>query len=332
MEPLALTEIQAAASIIESEAIRTPVVTDPALDRRLRAEVFCKVEAAQTAGSFKFRGAYHRLSKIPSGDRSRGVVAVSSGNHGAAVARAAELLGIGAVIFIPHDAPTAKRQLIESSGAEVVVFDRASEDREALAEERVRATGAIFVHPFEDRDVMLGQGTAALEFHRQVENLDLLLVPVSGGGLLAGCSAATNALAPRCTVVGVEPARGDDTRRSFEAGHPVSIEQPDTIADGLAVTSPGANTFALFRPLVDRIETVTEEQIAAAMVVVHQTLGLMIEPSGAVGIATLMVAADRNGEGRPANGQARRIGVVLSGGNIDADRFNQLTGLTGLTG
>lgn len=319
MKPLALEELRAAAAVIADEVVLTPVVNKPQLDRALGATVFCKVEAAQRAGSFKFRGAFHRLSKLPTGQRANGVVAVSSGNHGAAVACAAAILDMAAVVFIPHDAPTAKRKLIEEFGAEIVTFDRFTDDREALALERVGSTGATFIHPFEDRDVMLGQGTTALELHEQVGgDLDRLLVPMSGGGLMAGCASAMAALSPGCRMIGIEPERGDDTRRSFEAGHPVTIDQPSTIADGLAVTSPGATTFAINRELVDRIETVTEQQIADAMALLLDVTGLMIEPSGAVGIAALMVGADRDPD--------RRVGVVLSGGNIDRERFEALVG------
>ncbi|MGB5759168.1 MAG: pyridoxal-phosphate dependent enzyme, partial [Acidimicrobiales bacterium] len=215
---------------------------------------------------------------------------------------------------------------IEAAGAEVVTFDRSIADREALALERVRATGATFVHPFEDRDIMLGQGTTAVELHEQVGDLDLLLVPMSGGGLMAGCASAMAALSPRCRMIGVEPALGDDTRRSFEAGRPVTIEQPATMADGLAVTSPGANTFAINHRLVERIVTVTERQIAAAMVTLRETTGLIVEPSGAVGIAALLAGLPQPDPPAGAEHRPRlRIGVILSGGNIDDQRFEELT-------
>ncbi len=338
MEPLTLAELRAAAEVIADQVVRTPVVTCDELDDLVGATVLCKVEGLQRAGSFKFRGAFHRLSKIPIAQRSAGVVAVSSGNHGAAVATAARMLDMSAVVFIPRDAPVAKRRLIEAAGAEVVTFDRSSDDREALAMARVEATGATFVHPFEDRDVMAGQGTAALEFHDQVGDLDLLLVPMSGGGLMAGCASAMAALSPRCRMIGVEPSLGDDTRRSFRAGRPVTIEQPATVADGLAVTSPGANTFAINHRLVERIETVTEEQIAAAMVTLRRSTGLLVEPSGAVGIAALLTGSPRSGatgsgfggSGLGGSGPTRlRIGVILSGGNIDDERFEEIAVLAG---
>ena len=332
MNPLTLADIESAAETIAAEAQQTPVVTSPALDAEVGATVFCKVEGAQRAGSFKFRGAFNRLSHIPDEDRSRGVVAVSSGNHGAAVAVAARILDIPAVIFIPHDTPTAKRSLMEQAGAEVVTFDRMTQDRDALAKARVDQTGATFVHPFEDRLVMAGQGTAARELHGQVGAIDQLLVPMSGGGLMAGSATAMAALDPGCTLVGVEPANADDTRQSFLAGKPVHIDPPTTIADGLAVTVPGDNTFAINRQLVTEVRTVTEDQIANAMALLHRTLGLMVEPSGAVGIAALHAERQRrdsedskdSGDNKHTPNPDRRVGVILSGGNVDQDRFERL--------
>lgn len=298
--------------MIAAEAVATPVVSDPAIDELIGATVHLKVEAQQRAGSFKFRGAFNRLSAIPLGDRDRGVVAVSSGNHGAAVTCAGQILGIPVTVFIPEDAPSAKRALMERFEAEIVTFNRATDDREALARARVAETGATFVHPFDDRAVMTGQGTAALELIEQVGPLDQLVVPMSGGGLMAGCASAAAHLSAGCTMVGVEPEVGDDTRRSFEAGEPVTIDQPDTIADGLAVTSPGPNTFAINRHLVDRVETVSERQIIVAMKTLRDLTGLMIEPSGAVGLAALMNPDPSVGP--PPDGS---VGVILSGGNID---------------
>ncbi len=307
-----LEDLRAAAAVIAAEAVATPVVSDPAIDELIGATVHLKVEAEQRAGSFKFRGAFNRLSAIPLGDRDRGVVAVSSGNHGAAVACAGQILGIPVTVFIPEDAPSAKRALMERFEAEIVTFNRATDDREALARARVAETGATFVHPFDDRAVMTGQGTAALELIEQVGPLDQLVVPMSGGGLMAGCASAAAHLSAGCTMVGVEPEVGDDTRRSFEAGEPVTIDQPDTIADGLAVTSPGPNTFAINRHLVDRVETVSERQIIVAMKTLRDLTGLMIEPSGAVGLAALMNPDPSVG---PPPDDA--VGVILSGGNID---------------
>lgn len=321
MEPLTLDEIRAAAARIAPEAVRTPVVSSPALDRVIGARVLAKVEAEQRSGSFKFRGAYHRLSIIPEADRPAGVVAVSSGNHGAAVATAAGLLGLVAHVFVPEDAPAVKRGIIEEAGATLHTFSRTIDDREAPARALASQLGATFVHPFEDRAVMAGQGTAALELFEQVGDLDALIVPMSGGGLMAGCGSAMRALVPGCRLIGVEPAAADDTRRSFEAGHPVTIDPPSTVADGLSVRAPGINTFAINRRLVDEIRTVTEDEILAAVELVAETLDVVVEPSGAVGIAALVSGGVDgipvgSGDGLPA-GAGPRVGVILSGGNTD---------------
>ena len=317
-QPLTLAEIRQAAAIIGPAAHRTPVLTSPLLDGITGGEVLAKDESTQRAGSFKFRGAFHRLSLIPEGDRSGGVVAVSSGNHGAAVACAAAMLAMPAVVYIPDDAPVAKRSLIESFGAEVVTFDRATSDREGPARERAAAGRATFVHPFEDRDVMLGQGTTALELFEQVGEVDALLVPMSGGGLMAGCGSAMRALVPTCRLIGVEPAAADDTLQSWLRGHPVRIEPPTTIADGLALVSPGVNTFSLNRDLLDDVVTVTDREIITAMVSVFDAVAVVLEPSGAVGVAALLAHPDR--------WRDQRVGVILSGGNIDRPLFAALTG------
>jgi threo-3-hydroxy-L-aspartate ammonia-lyase len=313
-----LAEIRAAADRIADEAVVTPILHSERLDALTGATVFAKDESRQRAGAFKFRGAYNRLAQIPESDRPRGVVAVSSGNHGAAVACAAQLLGMPATIHVPEDVPSAKRALIERCGATIVTFERSIADREAGARRQVAETGATFVHPFEDPMVMAGQGTAALELHEQVGHLDVLLVPMSGGGLMAGCASAMRQLDPDCEPIGVEPAAADDTRRSFAAGEIVRIPQPDTIADGLAVTAPGAATFEINRRLVADVVTVTDEQLVDAMRVAGDLLGRRLEPSGVAGLAALLDDAARY--------RNRRVGIILSGGNIDDARFGALLG------
>jgi len=327
IEPIRLEEIREAAEIIKGEAILTPALTADALDEILGAKIFCKAESLQRTGSFKFRGAFHRLSLIPTRERDLGVVAVSSGNHGAAVACAAQVLGMDATIHIPEDVALAKRRLIESFGAAIVTFERSIPDREAPARGEADATGATFVHPFEDRDVMIGQGTAALELHKQIcdeqqAGPDVLFVPMSGGGLMAGCGSAMRSLEPNCRLIGVEPENADDTYRSFRAGHPIQIDQPTTIADGLAVTSPGKNTFALNRVQVDEVVTVSESAIADAMRVVRDTLDLHVEPSGAAALAAVLGNAGPSGRW-----DGLTIGVIISGGNIDAALFAEIVGL-----
>lgn len=313
-----LDDIRDAARTIAPEAVVTPVLRADRLDLLTGASVFAKDESQQRAGAFKFRGAFNRLANIPISDRGTGIVAVSSGNHGAAVACAAQILGIEATVHVPDNVAPAKRALIEGFGATVVLFDRMEPIRERGALEQVAATGATFVHPFEDPFVMRGQGTVALELHDQVGPLDVLLVPMSGGGLMAGCASAMTQLDPACELLGVEPALADDTQRSFAAGELVRIEHPDTIADGLAVTAPGPTTFAINRPLVADVLTVTEEQIVEAMRLALDALDRRLEPSGAASLAALL--AD------PGRFHGRRVGVVLSGGNIDPQRYGSLTG------
>lgn len=308
-----MEEIEAAARRIAGVAVRTPVLTSVDLDARLGATVLCKAEALQRAGAFKFRGAYNRLVQIPEGDRHRGVVAVSSGNHGAAVAVAARLLGIPATIHIPDSAPAIKVALIREAGAEIRSFPRLTRDRAAGARAQVAESGATFVHPYEDRDVMIGQGTAALELHREVGSLDVFMAPMSGGGLMAGCASAIHALDPECVIIGVEPAIANDTQLSFAAGQRVAIDPPDTVADGLAVTAPGENTFPINRELVSEVLTVSEDQIVAALHYAREALGVVVEPSGVVCVAALL--AD------PGRWSGKRIGLILSGGNMDPDRF-----------
>jgi threonine dehydratase len=318
---IGLDDIRRAAAVIAGEAIVTPIQRSDVLDQWVGATLVGKDESQQRAGSFKFRGAFHRLSLIPAEDRHLGVVAVSSGNHGAAVACAAAILDMSATIHIPDDVAPAKRSLIERFGADIVTFDRMTPDRDAGALAQVAATGATFVHPFEDPLVMRGQGTAALELHDQVGRLDALLVPMSGGGLMAGCASAMRQLDPGCELLGVEPAAADDTRRSFAVGHPVRIAQPATIADGLAVTAPGAATFEINRRLVADVLTVSEEQLVDAMRVALDAFGRRFEPSGVAGLAAVLADPDRF--------RGRRVGLLLSGGNIDDERFESLTGRRG---
>lgn len=312
-----LDDIRAAASAIAPEAVMTPVHRSHDLDLLAGATVLAKDESRQRTGSFKFRGAFNRLSAIDPAERSRGVVAVSSGNHGAAVACAAEILGIAATVHVPETVADAKRALIEGFGATIVTFAANTLVREEGALAQVTRTGATFVHPFEDPLVMRGQGTAALELHEQAGPFDVLVVPMSGGGLMAGCASAIRQLDPSCEIVGVEPSSADDTRQSFAAGHPVRISQPDTIADGLTVTSPGPTTFAINRLLVSEVLTVTEQELVDAMRVGFDTLGCRLEPSGAASLAAILCHRPRF--------VGRRVGVILSGGNIDAARFATLT-------
>ena len=294
----------------------TPALTSRTLDERAGATVFVKAESFQRGGSFKFRGAYNRISRLPQDELARGVVAFSSGNHAQAVALAASLVGTSAVIVMPADAPRAKFDATRRYGAEVVTYDRRTEDREAIAVALAHERGLTLVRPYDDPLVMAGQGTVALELVEDVQELDHLIVPVGGGGLIAGCATAAKALVPRIRVIGVEPAAADDTRRSMEAGERVTIPPPETIADGLAVVSPGELTFEVNHRLVDEMVTVSEPEIVAAMAFAFERMKLVVEPSGAVGIAALLAqVVDLHGA---------RVGVVVSGGNVGAGRFAEL--------
>jgi threonine dehydratase len=312
---LTLDDVREAASRLDGVAHRTPVLTSQTLDRLAGAEVFLKAECLQRGGTFKFRGAYSRISSLSPERLRAGVAAYSSGNHAQAVALAAGLLGTTAVIVMPADAPEEKLAATRGYGAEVVTYDRYREDREALGSALAEERGLTLVPPYEDEGVMAGQGTAALELVEEVGDLDALVVPVGGGGLIAGSATAAKGLVPGIRVVGVEPAAGDDHWRSFEAGHRVALEAvPRTIADGLMATMPGERTFEVNRRLVDEVVTVSDPEIVAAMVLLFERLKLVVEPSGAVGVAAVLA-------GRP---RARRIGVILSGGNVSPARFAAL--------
>ncbi len=290
----------------------------PELDWAAGTVVSIKPECLQRTGSFKFRGAYNAISSLDPDELARGVAAVSSGNHAQAVALAAKLHGAQATIVMPSDAVRVKREATAAHGAEIVMYDRYAEDREALFRDLVAKRRLHPIHPFDDPQVMAGQGTVGLELLEDAEALDTVVVPVSGGGLISGCATAVKALAPETAIVGVEPATGDDVARSLTAGERVSIPVPRTIADGLQATSPGELTFGVIRDLVDEVVTVSDEEIAAAMRACLDHLGLVAEPSGATALAAVL-------SGRLAL-DARRIGVIVSGGNVDPESFEDLVG------
>ncbi len=304
---ISLDDVQAAARRIDGVAHRTPVITGRWLDDATgAARVLLKAENLQRVGAFKFRGAYNTVASLTVEERARGVATVSSGNHAQAVALAAKLLDAPAVILMPEDAPVGKLAATRGYGAEIVLFDRYGADREALLADLVAERGLIPVHPYDDERVMAGQGTVALELLAQAPDIDVLVVPVGGGGLIAGC--ATVAAARGVRIVGVEPEAGDDTRRSLAAGERVTIPIPRTIADGQQAPAPGVNTFPIVQRLVSEIVTVSDDEIRAAMRVAQDEAGLVLEPSGATGLAAYL-------EGRV---QGVRPGIVLTGGNLDA--------------
>jgi threo-3-hydroxy-L-aspartate ammonia-lyase len=310
---LDLDQIQRAAARLSGVAHRTPVITSRTLDQQLGASVHLKVEGLQRGGAFKFRGAYNAVSSLDQATLARGVCTASSGNHAQALALAARLCDTRAVILMPLDAPASKRAATEGYGAEVVSFDRYRDDRERLMQELAIEHGCALVHPYDDPLVMAGAGTTALELLEQAGEIDLLLVPVGGGGLIAGCATAVKSLQPRIRVVGVEPQAGDDVARSLAAGHRVQIEVAPTIADGQQAPTPGALTWPIISELVDEVVTVSDAQIVAAMRFLFERLKVVAEPSGACALAALLA--------HRLAAPGARIGVVLSGANIDAARF-----------
>jgi threonine dehydratase len=314
---ISLGDVEAAARRLDGVAHRTPVVTSRTLDSRARARVYLKAENLQRAGAFKFRGAYNKIASLDEAERARGVAAYSSGNHAQAVALAASLLGTTAVILMPEDAPPAKLEATRAYGAEVVTYDRWTGDREALGRALAEERGLTLVPPYDDPLVMAGQGTAGLELLEEVPDLDMLVVPVSGGGLIAGCATVAKALRPSVRVYGVEPAAGDDTRRSLAEGRRVEIPVPATIADGLQVTAPGKLTFEVNRRLLSGVETVTDDELVDAMTFLFDRCKLVVEPSGAAGVAALLAGK--------LDVEDQRVGVILSGGNVGVARFRELT-------
>ena len=311
---IGLEDVQAAARRLDGVAHRTPVFTSRTLDGLIGASAHLKAECFQRGGAFKFRGAYNKIASLPEHLRRRGVLAYSSGNHAQAVAIAASLLGTHATILMPEDAPAAKADATRGYGAEIVLYDRWTESREEIGARLSEERSLALVKPYDDPLVMAGQGTTALELLADVKGLDVLVTPVGGGGLIAGCSTVTRALSPDMRVIGVEPEAGDDTARSFATGTRVQIDVPRTIADGLQTTSPGELTFAVNRELVDEIVTVSDDQIVEAMTFLFDRMKLVVEPSGAIGVAALLA-------GRIPGS---RVGVVLSGGNVGAARFAEL--------
>ena len=295
---------------------RTPLLTSTTLDARCGARVCLKAEPFQRGGSFKFRGAYNRLSLLDAGERARGVVAYSSGNHGGAVALAASLLGIHAVVVVPATGSPAKLAAIEGYGAEIRRYDPATERREEVAVELAQERSLTMIRPFDDYDIMAGQGTLGVELAGQASDLRLVLVPIGGGGLAAGVSTAVKALLPGAAVIGVEPTGADDTRRSLRAGRRITLDRVDTIADGLRASQPGELTFEVNRRLLDDVVAVDDAAIALAMRFCFTRLKVVVEPSGAVPLAALLTEAVR-ADGRPT-------AVVLSGGNVDPADFAAL--------
>ena len=306
-------DIAAARKRIEGVAIRTPVLTSRQFDEEAGASVFFKAENFQRAGAFKFRGAYNKIKSETERRRVSEVVAYSSGNHAQAVALVSKLLGIKATIVMPKDAPASKLAATREYGAEVVLYDRYSESRDEIGERLVRERGALLVPPFDDELIMAGAGTATAELLEEVPDLDFLVVPVSGAGLIAGSATAAKNLRPRINVYGVEPETANDTALSLAKGERVSIGVPRTIADGLQVPSPGRLTFPVVQETVSAILLVSDEEMIETLAWMLERMKVLVEPSGVAGAAAV--------RHRKANFSGKQVGVILSGGNLDLERL-----------
>jgi threonine dehydratase len=309
----AFHDIQAAAQRLQGVAHRTPVLTSSYLNRLAQNQLYFKCENLQRVGAFKFRGAYNAIAQLNEDERRRGVVAFSSGNHAQGVALAAALLQVSAKIVMPSDAPPAKMLATKSYGAEVIPYDRYKQDRAAIAAEIQQNEHRVLIPPFDHPHVIAGQGTVVVEFYEQTPQLEILLAPVGGGGLISGCALAMHHFSPRAEIYGVEAEAANDTFLSLQKGERVAIPVPQTIADGMQVTSPGEMTFPIMREHLAGVLLVSEEEIKSAMLLVLERMKILIEPTAAVPVA----AALKN-EKKWKN---RQIGIVLSGGNVGWDKL-----------
>ncbi len=309
-------DVVAAAERIKGHAHKTPVLTSRTVDELLGATVFFKCENFQRMGAFKFRGAFNALSKFSPKQRKAGVVAFSSGNHAQAIALSAKLLDIPATIVMPHDAPAAKVAATKGYGGNVVHYDRYTEDREQIGHDLAEKFDLTLIPPYDHADVLSGQGTAAKELFEEVGPLDALFVPLGGGGLLAGCALAAKALSPDCAIYGVEPEAGNDGQQSFRSGKIVHISTPKTIADGAQTQHLGRVTFPIIQNVVDDILTASDDELVEWMGFLASRMKLMVEPTGCLGLAAAQQKA--------AVLKDKRIGVVVSGGNVDIARFASL--------
>jgi len=309
-------DVVAAAARIAGQAHRTPVLTSRIADEETGAQLFFKCENLQRMGAFKFRGAYNALAKFDAAQRRAGVVAFSSGNHAQAVALSARLLGMPATIVMPQDAPASKIAATRGYGAQVVTYDRYTEDREQIGRDLAERHGYTLVPPYDHADVIAGQGTAARELFEEVGPLDAFFVCLGGGGLLSGSALATRALSPQCRLYGVEPEAGNDGQQSFRSGAIVHIDTPRTIADGAQTQHLGQLTFPIIRRDVDDILTVSDAELVEAMRFFASRMKLVTEPTGCLGFAAARAMKDQL--------KGKRVGVLISGGNVDIDRYAAL--------
>jgi threo-3-hydroxy-L-aspartate ammonia-lyase len=313
-------DIESAAHQIAGAAHRTPVLTSRLVDDRARAQLFFKCENLQRGGAFKFRGAFNALSRLNADQARRGVVTFSSGNHAQAIALAGQVLDIPRVIVMPSDAPSVKRIATEGYGGEVVLYDRDREDREEIGRRLARERGLTLIPPYDHPHIIAGQGTAARELFEDVGPLDFLFVPCGGGGLLSGSALAARALSRDCQVIGVEPAAGDDATRSFRTKTLQTVTNPQTVADGARTTSLGSLTFPLVVDNVTDMTTVDDVALLRTMFFLWGRLKIIVEPTGALGAAAALAGAHRVA--------GKRVGVILSGGNVDLSQVAHWIELT----
>jgi threonine dehydratase len=309
-------DIEAAAQRLQGVAHRTPVLTSSTADRIAGAQLFFKCENFQRMGAFKFRGAYNAIARFTDAQRKAGVLTYSSGNHAQAIALSASLTGIDSVIIMPHDAPALKVQATRDYGGEVIMYDRYKENREEIGRRLAHQRGMTLIPPYDHPDVIAGQGTAAKELFEQAGQLDVLLVCLGGGGLLAGSAIAAAALSPSCKVIGVEPQAGNDGQLSLRSGAIVHIPVPDTIADGAKVTHIGEHNFKVIQRYVDDIVTVSDSQLIASMKFFAERMKMVVEPTGCLAAAAALHGSV------PIEG--KRVGILISGGNVDLATFAQM--------
>jgi threo-3-hydroxy-L-aspartate ammonia-lyase len=322
--PITFADITAAAARIKGVAHRTPVHTSTTANERAAggkgAQLFFKCENFQRMGAFKFRGGYNALAQFTPAQRKNGVIAFSSGNHAQAVALSAKLLGMPAVIVMPQDAPAAKIRATREYGAEVILFDRYTEDREAIGKQVAADRGMTLIPPYNHRDVMAGQGTAALELIEDAGPLDVLLVCMGGGGLTSGCATVAKHLLPNCDVYGVEPLAGNDFQQSFRSGSIVKIDVPHTIADGAQTQAAGDLTFAVCKALLKDVLTVDDNALVKTMRFMAERMKMVIEPTGGLAAAAALLG---DSEGK-LDIAGKRVGIIVSGGNVDPAYYAKL--------
>lgn len=311
-----ITEVQAAQNRLLGIIHHTPVLTSRTVNERTHSQVFFKCENFQRTGAFKFRGAYNALAQLSEVQKQKGVLTYSSGNHAQAIALAGKLLNIPTTIVMPDDAPAVKQTATRGYGAEVILYNRHSTNREELAQSLAGDRNLTLIPPYDHADIIAGQGTAALELIKEVGELDLLLVPCGGGGLISGCAIASKALLPNCRVIGVEPELADDATRSFHSKTLQTVNNPHTIADGARTPSLGKITFPLVLHYVDDMVTVSESAILHTMFFLWERLKIVVEPTGVLAAAALLQGV--------VTAPGARIGVIISGGNVDLTQIAQL--------